>query len=524
LNTIIKNPNKAVTAMSCLIVIFAVYKLIPEHPYNHHSQPNVVIIGIDSLRPDVLQDAGNVAPFIKSMVEENTTYQNTYTPLARTFPAWISILTGRYPSSTEIRVNLQSPEQIKQPVSLGHFLQDQGYTTIYATDEKRFSNIDESYGFDKTIGPEIGIHDFLFSHFSDFPLSNLISDWRISQYLFPYTYANRAADRLYNPDTFVDLSLREIKDTVSTGKPFFIAAHFCLPHWPYTWKGYVPTDNHKENYLATVQRVDQQVKDFMLGLEQAAMLENTIIVLLSDHGETFAEKDRVDNQKIALKNFSSPHFDYSHHHGNDLASINQNKVLLTFIDNTIRQDFSKKLQPNWLTSLIDIAPTLTNYLDDNKNHPIYQKFDGISLFEKQHHASDRSLFLETGFTASSIDDIKFSIENVIEETIDFYTVDVDTGRLQVVPDKQQNIIKTKQRGIVTQDWLLVHHPVAHGTAEITLIDLESGNTFCDHAHSGDSIHHSKQAQCISEISVQEKKIANHLLSQLRAFYGNEIQL
>ena len=53
-------------------------------------------------------------------------------------------------------------------------LADAGYHTIYATDEVRFSNLDETYGFRELIAPPMGASDFLLSFFADTPLTNLL--------------------------------------------------------------------------------------------------------------------------------------------------------------------------------------------------------------------------------------------------------------------------------------------------------------------------------------------------------------
>ena len=66
-------------------------------------------------------------------------------------------------------------------------LKNAGYETVYATDEKRFSNIDESFGFDSILGPPMGAADFLLGTINDFPFSNLIVNTRLGRILFPYS-------------------------------------------------------------------------------------------------------------------------------------------------------------------------------------------------------------------------------------------------------------------------------------------------------------------------------------------------
>ena len=516
------NRYRRIAAIS--LITFAVIKFVDiQHQAEIFEQPNIVIIGVDSLRPDVLDESSNPAPFISALTKSNKTYANAYTPLARTFPSWVTTLTGKYPRNSGMRVNLQTVEDKDIPNSLGHFLQDEGYFTLYATDEKRFSNIDARYGFNEVVGPSIGIHDFLFGHIADFPLSNLTSEWGVSKFLFPYTYANRAIPNLYNPDTYVDLALDKISTASKQKKPLFIATHFCLPHWPFTWKDHQISESRLDNYLSTVGRADQQVEAFIEGLDSLGLLQNAIIVLISDHGETFLARNVNFNDPVPTTNFNSHLKDFSNAHGTDLVSINQNRILMSFIDKTINNDFAPQLLNHEVVSLTDIAPTLIGYLYPDSDNQLSQEFDGISLTNPDTINQHRSVFLETGFTVSSINDITISIENVIEESIDFYKVDEHSGRLTVLPDKQPKIIATKQRGIANKDWLLVHSPQPMSPPLITLVDLNTGNGY------GDTISRGMLADLearrygyIQPLQAKHAETAKQLYLDLKSFYGSEI--
>jgi hypothetical protein len=96
-------------------------------------------------------------------------------PLARTFPAWMSTLTGRHPASTNARFNLMPRAKVEAGDTLADALREAGYSTIYSTDEVRFANIDESYGFERLVTPPIGASDFVLGTANDLPLPNLLS-------------------------------------------------------------------------------------------------------------------------------------------------------------------------------------------------------------------------------------------------------------------------------------------------------------------------------------------------------------
>ena len=58
------------------------------------------------------------------------------------------------------------------------------------TDEKRFS-ITEHYGFDRLVGPGIGVNDFILGGLAIF--LNESFNTSLGRVLFPFNYANRAA-------------------------------------------------------------------------------------------------------------------------------------------------------------------------------------------------------------------------------------------------------------------------------------------------------------------------------------------
>ena len=82
---------------------------------------NVVILGVDSLRPDHLGFYGydrDTAPHIDALLKESVTFDSAWTPLARTYPAWTSMLSGLLPINNGIRDNLPEPDEVVPKVPL----------------------------------------------------------------------------------------------------------------------------------------------------------------------------------------------------------------------------------------------------------------------------------------------------------------------------------------------------------------------------------------------------------------------
>ena len=65
-----------------------------------NTQPNILVISADALRPDHMSFNGykkKTTPNIDKFAENSLQIRGTFTTLPRTFPAWVSILSSKYP-------------------------------------------------------------------------------------------------------------------------------------------------------------------------------------------------------------------------------------------------------------------------------------------------------------------------------------------------------------------------------------------------------------------------------------------
>jgi predicted AlkP superfamily pyrophosphatase or phosphodiesterase len=489
-------------------------KRIP--PAIHSPQPNIIIIGIDSLRPDFLQSFGgnNSLPHIEQFLHQSIVFKEAYTPLARTFPAWVSILTGQYPLHNGIRTNLGDQSQLDLSHTLPALLHQAGYHTIFATDESRFSNIDQRYGFDQVIIPPIGFNDFLLGTMNDFPFSNLITNTRLGKYLFPNSYANRGVFTAYDPDAFTTALSTTLNKTPE--RPLFLAVHFCLPHFPYFWGRRIANDQSVENYKAALRQVDQQFNDFMTLLQTNYLLDNAIIVLLSDHGEALElSGDRVTEEKsfipgVSQKTRQLPHFyppsmekeavNQSGGHGTDVLGLTQYRVLLAFALFKSHSITSHSIVER--ASLLDIKPTLLSFLNI-----IDKKMDGRSLKPLMLGSKlpTEHLFIESDFSPKAIRTVHPEIKQVIFEGIDYFQIDPITARVVVKNDMMKLILSSKQYADLYQDWILALYPETNNHMMPILVNLKTGQWTND-LRSPFAIH----------------SPALYMLSSLKHFYGKNI--
>lgn len=486
------------------------------------NHPNVILVGVDSLRPDVLSFFGGEAstPFISQFLPQATVFNEALTPLARTYPSWVSILSGLYPAQTGVRTNLGGMGQLNVSNTLPSLLRQQGYETIYATDETRFSNIDKAFGFDRVVTPPMGINDFLLGSLNDFPLSNLLVNMRIGKWLFPYSYANRAAYATYQPSSF----LTRMQPVIFRDhhKPVFLAVHFCLPHYPYLFAGQSGSQvTGQQRYLQSVVRVDQQLRDFFNMLRQGNLLNHAIVVLLSDHGEALAlNGDRITEPGAYLpRSQKAPAFyppsndnlsmDQSAGHGTDVLGLPQYHSLLAFRLYGLGKQ-QARVVPG-VVSLLDIKPTILDFtkqeealspvrpfsgaqdrpketrslrrLEGRLDEPLEKQPGGLSLYHyilaSHQPPSNRLLFLESDFSPEAVRTIYPNVSKVMLEGADLFDVQPGTARLIIKKRAADMIVKSKQYAVIYDGWMLALYPQQNHTRLPILINLRSGNWTSD---------------------------------------------
>jgi hypothetical protein len=228
-------PRRAMLAGSAAVLLGLGATLLPVAPARIATadRPNVIIIGIDSLRlPWVGAFGGDLTPELDRFVADATLFEWSYTPLGRTFGAWMSLLTGQTPRTNGVRFNVMPPEAYAETVTLADRFRAAGWRTVFAMDEMRFAPIDEDLGFDQIIGPPIGAHDFLIATITDLPVTNVLTNTLVGRYLLPTIHANRTAAVSYQPASFDRLVWDELE---TDGRPLFLAVHFTLPHHPIFW-------------------------------------------------------------------------------------------------------------------------------------------------------------------------------------------------------------------------------------------------------------------------------------------------
>lgn len=221
-------------------------------PEGATSPPNVLLITVDTLRPDALGwVAGrNATPAIDRLAATGYRFPAAVTPLPLTQPAHASLLTGLLPRRHGVRSNgLLLSQDIP---TLGHVLQQHGYTTGAFVG-----------GF--PLAAEGGL-DGGFDHYDD--------DFSESQ---PEALERRAADTVA-----AALSWRREVDG-----PWFLWLHFYDPHDPYEPPPGFSGSGPRGAYDGEVRAVDAAIGQLLAGL--GAPHREVLTVFTADHGESLGE-------------------------------------------------------------------------------------------------------------------------------------------------------------------------------------------------------------------------------------------
>jgi arylsulfatase A-like enzyme len=429
-------------------------------------RPNIIVIGVDSLRLQHLgMNGGTQTPRMDAFLQRADIFKDTLTPVARTFPAWVALLTGRSPRQTNAIYNLVRRPEVKTYPTIADRLRDEGYLTVFAMDEVRFANIDKSYGFTHTITPPIGATDFIVGRIGDLPLSNLIANTELGHLFVPHIHTNRGVAYLWQPETFT----QRLQAELPTGKPLFLAVHLTSAHWPY-YNAHSPsteelfeTGGDEGLYLEGLKTADAMVGDLLDFLKARGDLDNALVVLLSDHGEALSLPGDalVDFTQHKVTDLEVPVHILDIGHGQSVLSPAQYEVLLSF--RRFQQGATKPEQRlfNAPTTLEDLAPTLLEFAGVDFHS---REFFGRSLMPilqgtvEPDSLDDRIRFTETDLRAMVGSEAFVDEDKIAKRNSRFFAVDPETGWLYLRPSAYESVQRVKERAAFNQTHLLAALP------------------------------------------------------------------
>lgn len=321
--------------------------------------PNVVMIVVDTLRPDRLGAWGQVrdtSPHIDELASQSIRFSRATSQAPWTTPSTASLLTSLYPH--ELGIETEPNKVPDQAILLPELLRDKGYQTFGVV---AGSFLSRRWNFDQG-----------FSRFEDENVSGLMS--------------------ITSPEvTRAAIKMLKSRDR---SRPFFLFVHYYDPHFHYTSHAdFNFTDAEEEvrsgeaeagqgdlgrkvetagpesgqlfdSYDSEVGFTDHYIGRLLQFLRDQDLFDDSLIVFTADHGEEFLD-----------------HGGWKHAHSLYEEVIH---VPLLF---KLPQSRTGRVEDRQV-GLIDVFPTITEILGVDVEHPI----SGASLFSA---AEVRPVFSET---------------------------------------------------------------------------------------------------------------------------------
>lgn len=298
--------------------------ILPGYAAAQAQTPNIVVIMTDQQRADLCGREGfplAITPYVDSLASENAWFDKAYTSMPASSPARCSMLTGRYPSATAVRTNHNLADMRYQD-DIVRTLKGKGYTTALVGKNHAYlkkSDMDHwsEYGHWGKRNPQTEAEKAASEFFKQ-----AVGQW-IPESVLPLEYQQ--------PYTIVSEAIDWIDTQKESGNPFFMWVSFPEPHNPYqVCEPYysmfspdkIPAPNTgrsalqfkdpsysilatledkscpdlnaqlprlRGNYMGMIRLIDDQIRRLIETMKTNGMYDNTIFVILSDHGDYCGE-------------------------------------------------------------------------------------------------------------------------------------------------------------------------------------------------------------------------------------------
>ena len=282
---------------------------------------NVLLVSLDTTRPDRLEACGGgpvPTPGLDRVLGDGFLFTEMITPVPNTLPAHASLFTGDNPYRHGVRENIEHALAVPTP-TLAAAYRDAGYTTAAVVAafvmSERFG-LAQGFEFyeDRLWGPEPGLGPGTV----ELPGEIIVS--RTTRYLADYHARRQRGEE---------------------DRPFFLFVHFFDAHTPYR-----PPMPHAAQYPDQPYHGELAYQDLCLGrvldaLETYGLAENTLIWVVSDHGESLWEHGEPTHAVFIYD-----------------CAVKVVSVLRPPAENGRYEATAPRLRIGAQTSLIDVAPTL----------------------------------------------------------------------------------------------------------------------------------------------------------------------
>ncbi len=262
--------------------------------------PNVLLIIVDTLRADYVGAYGGgkaQTPALDGLAGDGVVFENAFAQSSWTRPSIATILTSLYAGSHSVMHKTDLlPDEV---TTLAEAMGEAGYRTVgFVTN----INLAPSFGFDQGFDQYSYLApDFFFGATDSGSKLSLYSAMRLIRERF--LSRKKWVNHYYQDAATVNATTLPWLDS-QRGAPFFALVHYMDPHDPYFEIPYngraiarVDTPNPAAErapemralYTQNVEYVDGFLKVLFDSLRAAGAYDDTLILLVADHGEEFHE-------------------------------------------------------------------------------------------------------------------------------------------------------------------------------------------------------------------------------------------
>lgn len=284
------------------------------------AKPNIIFVVSDQHRAGLTKRSGyplDTSPTLDKLAGRGIGFDRAYCTTPLCVPSRTSMVTGRWPEATHVRMNLD-PKDAYYTKHVYEVAKEQGYKTGLAGKNHTFlkpSDLDfwRAYGHWFGWKPENAPKEY--SEYDKW-MRSLEADAALSptpfpvEVSYPYRIVSDAIDFIDESGSepfILQVGFPEPHDPEQVPKPYWdmyppesvpgrCAGPEALKHLGYRaqWlhglsNDSYPSEKHwrryKSNYLGSLRLLDDQLARLVSHLEQKGIMDNTVVVYLADHGD-----------------------------------------------------------------------------------------------------------------------------------------------------------------------------------------------------------------------------------------------
>jgi len=286
-----KQRNRTIAILLGLsaVVIAGVYLLAtPNRPHLKYARAkNVIIISLDTLRADRLGAYGynrETSPALDRFASDGIVFEKSVSPAPWTLPTHVSLLSGLFPTTHGVTKSIHQRIPNAIPL-LAEVLRETGFRTHAVTGGGYLS---ENYGFNRgfeTFEKHRRDHEGTTSKMLK-RAEELITTYRASGeqfFVFLHTYDIHCP--YAPPEPYFSMFKSDDAEYVDTDR--------CAKYYIKNPVNEAQAKFISDRYDGSIRWVDDKLNGFFEFLRSSQVLNDTLVVIMSDHGEEFLERGTI---------------------------------------------------------------------------------------------------------------------------------------------------------------------------------------------------------------------------------------